>query len=189
MKSSKGLWLGLMPLGLAIALTACSGSGAETTASSDSRKSLATAPVSEAMAPVPEAAGIVAEVIRLVNAEREKQGLAALSEDSRLNEAAQFHARYMAQNDCMEHECPGGPTVPERLADVDYQWHRASENIAAGQAGPDEVVAGWMNSPGHRANILDPEVADVGGGYLFVAQDDGDEVWGHYWVLDFGAGP
>jgi uncharacterized protein YkwD len=54
-------------------------------------------------------------------------------------------------------------------------------------AAPDEVVAGWMNSPGHRANILDPDVTDVGAGYLFSAQDDGNESWKHYWVMNFGS--
>ena len=187
MTFSRTLLSGLAPLGIALALTACSGAGAGTTTTGDLRKSLATTQVVETPSPAPVAGGVITEVIRLVNAERAEHGLAAVSEDPRLNEAAQFHARYMAQNDCMAHECPGGPTVPERMNDANYQWLRVSENIAAGMAAPDEVVTGWMNSPGHRANILDPEVTDVGVGYLFVARDDGDEVWGHYWVLDFGA--
>lgn len=137
-------------------------------------------------APAPKNA--VRDVIRLINQERAAHGLKPLKRARRLMAAAQFHAKYMAKNDCYEHECSGGPTFPERLQKAGYLSFRASENIHASPRTPMAVVAGWMNSPGHRANILDARVRELGVGHYYLAPDGGRAPYYHYWVADFGAG-
>lgn len=66
-----------------------------------------------------------------------------------------------------------------------YTWIRAAENIAAGYSTPGSVVAGWMDSPGHKANILDGDLEDIGIAYAYKSNTD----WGHYWTTDFGTQP
>jgi len=70
----------------------------------------------------------------------------------------------------------------ERITDAGYIYQACGENIAAGYATPEAVVDGWMNSDGHRANILDPDYCDIGVGYAAV---DGSQYY-HYWTQDFG---
>jgi len=137
-------------------------------------------------APAPRNA--VRDVIRLINEERARHGLKALKPARRLMAAARFHAGYMARNDCYEHECPGGPKLIDRLHKAGYVTFRASENIHASPRTPKAVVAGWMSSPGHRANILDPHVREIGVGHYYLRNDGGRVRYHHYWVANFGAG-
>ncbi len=67
----------------------------------------------------------------------------------------------------MDHVLPGVPypSPPDRLAAVNYTWSAYGENVAAGQRSGTEVVSAWMNSPGHRANILNPAYTEIGVGY------------------------
>ena len=67
-----------------------------------------------------------------------------------------------------------------------YQWSGAGENIAAGYASPEDVMDGWMNSQGHRANILNCAFRDIGVGYVYLANDTGQVNYRHYWTQDFG---
>ena len=127
-----------------------------------------------------------ARTIVLVNQERTKRGLQALIVDERLNRAAEFHVKYMATKDCFAHVCPRGPTVAQRMDDAGFVNSMFSENILAGATTPEMAVEGWMNSPGHRANILTPDLREVGAAYLFHPDDGGKERWRHYWGMNFG---
>ena len=67
-----------------------------------------------------------------------------------------------------------------------YKWSRSAENIAAGQKTPEEVVQSWINSPGHRVNLLDPNLKEIGVGYYFLAADTGTTNYNSYWAQEFG---
>ena len=139
-----------------------------------------------AAAPAPALGDLAAETIRLVNIQRAKHGLGPLTADPKLMAAARFHADYMAKNDCFDHNCRGGPTFIERIGKAGYPYSRAAENIAAGMASPAEVVNAWMNSKGHRANILNPDVDEAGVAHFLLDQDGGREKWRHYWAMTYG---
>ena len=94
-----------------------------------------------------------AEVIRLVNAERQKAGLPALKVgDSRVQAAADIRAKEIVQS--FSHTRPNGTSTFTALKEQGVQYRAAGENIAYGQTSPEQVMNGWMNSSGHRANIL-----------------------------------
>lgn len=135
-------------------------------------------------APAPQDATV--SVIRLINTERAARGLEPLTPDPRLESAAQSHARHMAERDCYAHVCPGEPALDQRVRQAGYPYRKITENIHAAQTDPQRVVAGWMNSPGHRRNILDPDVTEIGVGHVYLAQDGGHTRHHHYWVADFG---
>jgi uncharacterized protein YkwD len=116
------------------------------------------------------------------NAERTRRGLRALEPDARLQDAAQRHAADMARGDFMAHEGRDGSLAPERAERAGYRWTTVSENVAAGYSDPADVIAGWMTSPGHRANILDAAVRHVGVGYAYRT----DTRMHSYWVMVFG---
>jgi uncharacterized protein YkwD len=130
---------------------------------------------------------LAGEVVRLVNFERGKQGAAPLAISRELNKSARYHANFMAENDCFDHLCPNEPNLGKRARDAGYEWRSVAENIAAGQEDAAEVVAGWMTSPGHRKNILNPAYKEIGIGYVLVDQDGGEVTMRHYWVQNFGA--
>ena len=122
----------------------------------------------------------LADVVRLTNHERTSRGLGALGRDGRLDRAAHVHSADMAARRFFAHECPSGTQAWDRAVAAGYSYSRVAENIAAGQRSPAEVVEGWMNSPGHRANILTPELTQIGVGYV-----TGGE-YGTYWTQVFG---
>ena len=123
------------------------------------------------------------EVISLLNQERINNGVPALATSTSLSVAAQGHSRDMACNNFMSHTGSNGSSFTNRLSAAGYSFSDAAENVAAGYGSPAEVVAGWMNSPGHRANILDPNLTQVGIGYAY---SDGS-TFGDYWTADFGS--
>lgn len=120
-----------------------------------------------------------AELLALHNLERSKKGVMPLAMNNKLNLAAQGHAQWMADNRKMSHDQNGQPFT-SRLKAAGYNYQTAGENIAMGQPTPTAVVQAWMNSPGHRANILRAEFRDVGFG---LAVNAGMK----YWCVDFGA--
>lgn len=130
---------------------------------------------------------LVAEVVRLVNIERGIHGAPALAISRELNKSARFHANFMAENDCFNHLCPNEPNLGKRARNAGYEWRAVAENIAAGQEDAAEVVAGWMTSPGHRKNILNPRYKEIGIGYVLLDRDGGKVAMRHYWVQNFGA--
>lgn len=106
------------------------------------------------------------EIVVRTGDERRKLGLSPLPRNDALMRAAQLHANQMAAARTMAHELPGAqfPTLGSRLAAVGYRMRASGENVAEGQPTPAAVVAGWMTSPGHRANIVSPHFTEMGAG-------------------------
>ncbi|WP_315789600.1 CAP domain-containing protein [Fischerella sp. JS2] len=117
------------------------------------------------------------QVVKLTNEERAKNGLAPLKENAELNYAADEYAEQMSETGVLSHTGPDGSQPWDRAKTVGYEAQTMGENIARGQKTPEEVVAAWMNSPGHRANILNSKYTEIGVGF-----DD------NFWVQDFGSG-
>jgi uncharacterized protein YkwD len=130
----------------------------------------------------PAAQAIASTVFDLTNLERTKGGLAPLAASSKLMLAAQLQSDQMAQLQNMNHVLPGAPypNPVDRLAAANYQWQAYGENIAMGYATADEVVTAWMNSAGHRANILSTSFTELGVGYALDASGR------PYYTQDFG---
>ncbi|MDX3372379.1 CAP domain-containing protein, partial [Streptomyces sp. ME02-6987-2C] len=105
-----------------------------------------------------------AEVVGLTNRERAGAGLPALAVDARLTAAAQAHSADMVTRDFYSHTDPDGGKPWDRAAAAGADRRSVGENIACGQRSPAEVVEGWMNSPGHRANILEAGFTHIGVG-------------------------
>ncbi|MGW3669380.1 CAP domain-containing protein [Streptomyces sp. NPDC005141] len=120
------------------------------------------------------------EVIALTNAERVSAGLPPLWADTRLTTAAQAHSADMVARDFYAHTSPEGGRPWDRAAAAGCTHRTIGENIACGQRSPAEVVQGWMNSPGHRANILKRDFAHIGIGLA------GGGRAGTYWTQLFG---
>ncbi len=114
-------------------------------------------------------------VIELCNEKRAEYGLDPLTTDIVLDEKAEIRAEEITRR--FEHKRPDGSEFTAMLSDV--TWSACGENIAAGQSTPEEVVEAWMNSYGHRSNILNPSFAKIGVGYI-----SGGE-YGNYWVQIF----
>jgi hypothetical protein len=95
-------------------------------------------------------------MLALVNAERNKAGLGPMVADVRLNRAAEMHSQLMSAIGQMSHQLPGQADPFQRMRDQGVSFSSASENVAAGQTSEAQVHDSWMNSAGHRANILGP---------------------------------
>lgn len=104
-------------------------------------------------------------VLSLVNAEREKQGLSSLTLSDKLTAVANEKARDMAENNYFNHTSPTYGSPFQMLQQYGIRYRSAGENIAAGQRTPEEVMQSWMNSSGHRANILNSSYTEIGIGY------------------------
>lgn len=130
--------------------------------------------------------GFIAEVLRLTNAFRQQNGLRPLSYNSKLSNAAQGHSINMANQDFFSHTGKDGSTFSQRVTAAGYQWSFTGENIAAGYSTPQAVVNAWINSPGHRAAMLNPNYQDIGIGYHYLANDTGQVNYYHYWTQNFG---
>ncbi|WP_017594641.1 CAP domain-containing protein [Nocardiopsis potens] len=102
-------------------------------------------------------------VVALVNEERAEAGCGPVGVDSRLTAASEKHSRDMADRDYMSHHTPEGIGPGERAQEAGYSaW--GGENVAAGYSSPEAVMEGWMNSEGHRANILNCDFVSIGVG-------------------------
>ncbi|WP_030211938.1 CAP domain-containing protein [Streptomyces sp. NRRL WC-3626] len=133
------------------------------------------APGPTATAPAPSTA--VAQVVELVNAERGKVGCSPVKVNSTLTKAAQDHSEDMAATGTMSHSGSDGSSPGDRITRAGYAWSTYGENVAYGYSTPEQVMDGWMNSPGHKANILNCAFKEIGVG---LAQPGG------YWTQDFG---
>ena len=89
-----------------------------------------------------------------------------LSWSCKLEEAARGHSEDMAELEFFSHTGPEGSQIGERVSERHYQWSAVGENIAAGQNSVDEVVDGWLSSPGHCANIMHAEFTEMGAARL-----------------------
>ena len=120
------------------------------------------------------------EVLNLVNAERAKNGLNPVTMgDAQLEAAADERAKEVAQ--VASHTRPDGTNCFTVLKEYGVDDTATGENAAWGEVTPEEVVADWMNSEGHRVNILDPNAKVMALGYYF----DANSAWGHNWVQIF----
>ncbi|WAL58803.1 CAP domain-containing protein [Thermocoleostomius sinensis] len=133
-------------------------------------------------------ATFVNQVLELTNQFRAQNGLAPLKLNSELNAAAQAHSQDMAQNDYFSHTGKNGSKPWDRAKVVGYEARSMGENIAAGQTTPEAVVQGWINSPGHRANLLNPNYTELGVGYFYLENDTGSVNYKRYWTQLFGSG-
>lgn len=125
-------------------------------------------------------AAVAADVVALTNAERTAAGLRPLAGDPRLTTAAQAHSDEMVARGFYSHTSPDGRQPWDRAAAAGCTHRGIGENIACGQRSAAEVVRGWMDSPGHRANILKPDFTHLGIGFR------GGGEMGTYWTQLFG---
>ena len=128
--------------------------------------------------PPPPASGnaaLEAEVLTIVNTERAKAGCPAVTADDRLTTAARAHSADMAARNYFSHTTPEGVEFATRITDAGYRWSGAGENIAKGQRTPQAVMTAWMNSAGHKANILNCGFKNLGVGVA--ADASGALVW------------
>jgi uncharacterized protein YkwD len=136
---------------------------------------------------VPTVSGVMSSqeqtIVDLLNQQRAQAGLAPLQVDSRLVLAAQIHSHDMAQLGQMEHTLPGAalPTLVSRAQYVGYNYSYLGENIAFNYPDDNSVMTAWMNSPGHRANILDAHYTQVGVGISY------DSIGEPYYTQEFGS--
>jgi uncharacterized protein YkwD len=138
-------------------------------------------PTPSTAAPAPSG-GVTAQVVALTNAERAKAGCRPLTVNATLTAVAQAHSQDMATNDYFDHNSQDGRTPFDRMTAAGYRYSTAAENIAAGQRTPRDVMTAWMNSPGHRANILNCALTEIGVGYATRSSSQ----YGVYWTQDFG---
>jgi uncharacterized protein YkwD len=120
-----------------------------------------------------------------VNAERAKESLDPLSWCPALGRSATAHSVDMATNKYFEHQSLDGREISDRAKAQGYDYRTVGENIAVGQRDVVEVMQGWMDSPGHRENILRPQFTHLGSG---VATGDYKGFQSIYWTQNFGAG-
>lgn len=119
----------------------------------------------------------ITEVVRLVNVERAKGGLSSVSVSSDLNAAAAIRANEIITK--FDHTRPDGTSCFTVLKELNISYNAAGENIASGQTSPEQVMTGWMNSPGHKANIMNSSFNKIGVGYVTGGS------YGHNWVQLF----
>ena len=139
-------------------------------------------------------AGELTEVFNLVNTARSRTqqcgtktmpAVDALTYNADIGQAAQLHAEDMAAKNYFEHVSLDGRTFVDRINNTAYDGSPAGENIAMGFQSAADVVQGWLNSPGHCVNLMDPDFDDVGLGFTSL-QDPKYSTATTFWVQDFG---
>ena len=116
------------------------------------------------------------EVIRLVNVQRSQNGFSPLTANWELSRVARYKSQDMADNRYFSHTSPTYGTPFQMMKSFGLRFRTAGENIAYGQRTPQAVVNAWMNSSGHRANILNASYTQIGVGYV---------AGGNYWTQMF----
>lgn len=129
------------------------------------------------------------QVIALTNQERIANGCPSLRRNELLTQSAQYHTIAMAEQDFFDHVGADGSQLSDRVLAAGYDYTMVAENIAAGLRTPAEVVAGWMDSPGHRRNILNCELREIGVGFYEISPDPGSYSYRFYWTQNFGTRP
>ena len=124
------------------------------------------------------------EVLKLVNQERAKKGLQMLKDNSELSRVARKKCQDMINKNYFAHESPTYGSPFKMMESEGIKFSAAGENIAKGQPSPQNVMAAWMNSPGHRSNILSPVYTELGVG---VAKDSkGNLYWTQMFIKALG---
>ncbi|MBA9041667.1 putative YkwD family protein [Bacillus aryabhattai] len=117
------------------------------------------------------------KVVDLVNQEREKQGLKPLTLNKKLSDVARTKSKDMMDKGYFDHNSPTYGSPFDMMKQFGIEYTTAGENIAKGQQSPEDVMNAWMNSEGHRKNILNPDFTEIGVGYV-----KGDTT---YWTQQF----
>ena len=131
-------------------------------------------------------------VLCLVNVQRTSRGLSRLRSNDKLDRAARGHSRHMVSAKFFAHDSPGGASVMDRVKRRGYRSDSGllvGENVAWGSgsyATPAEIMDGWMNSPGHRANILHPAFREIGVGVALGAPRSVGDMPAATYTTDFG---
>ncbi|MDP5274131.1 stalk domain-containing protein [Chengkuizengella axinellae] len=121
------------------------------------------------------------EVFFLTNKQRENYGLSPLTLNANISYVANIKSSDMLINDYFDHTSPTYGSPFEMMKSFGLNYKAAAENIAVGQSTPEQVVNGWMNSSGHRANILSNQYTEIGIGYSYGSNND----YGHHWTQQF----
>ncbi|MCX6644957.1 MAG: CAP domain-containing protein, partial [bacterium] len=124
------------------------------------------------------------QMLSLLNQDRANNGLAPVAMDETMNTVAQYHAQDMSDQQYFDHINLDGWTPWKRMDYFGVTYFAAGENIAVGQDSPGEVETAWMNSTGHRANILNESFGKVGLGIVPTSPGD-TYAPGYYWVQVF----
>ena len=119
------------------------------------------------------------ELIDFINAERLSYGLGSVRPSNVLMQVARAHSQDMINRDFFDHVNPDGWGAGDRLDNAGYNWMTYGENIGGGYSSAELMSNGWMNSSGHRANMLNPELTQIGVGYV------AGGFYGHYWTALF----
>lgn len=119
------------------------------------------------------------QLVDLINSERQRQGLTALTSNPILMQVAKAHSQDMVDRNFLGHTNPDGLGPGDRLSNAGYKWQACGETLGGGYATPQAMFIGWMNSSGHRAILLSASYTEIGIGYA----NGGD--FGHYWTADF----
>lgn len=119
------------------------------------------------------------QVLELTNAERSKRNIPPLKWNEQLANLGQQHCDDMIKRDFFSHNNPDGETPFDRMKKAGIAYWVAGENIAAGQYSPEAVIESWMNSAGHRKNILNPDFKSLGVGVVRGGH------YGVYWAQEF----
>lgn len=175
-----------MAAGVSLMLAACGGGGDAAPATGD-----------QAVQPAPGAtpdcglADFPATALTLINAQRAAGAdcrsagqfgpAAALRWNDLLAQAAAGHSSDMAENDYFSHTSRDGRTLAERIDATGYEWTSAGENIAAGYGSVEAVMAGWMASDGHCANIMKPQFTEMG---MACVPGSASTTYTSYWTLN-----
>jgi uncharacterized protein YkwD len=117
----------------------------------------------------------------LINQERQSRGLGTLSSQALLNTAARNHSADMACNGFFSHTGSDGSLPWDRVSALGYSYSAIAENIFAGSSNAQTAFDAWMNSPGHRDNMLNPDYTEIGVGYRYWA----DSPYGAYTTAVF----
>jgi len=117
------------------------------------------------------------KVVDLVNQERQKQGLKPLTLNKKLSDVARTKSKDMMDKGYFDHNSPTYGSPFDMMKQFGIEYTTAGENIAKGQQSPEDVMNAWMNSDGHRKNILNPDFTEIGVGYV-----KGDTT---YWTQQF----
>ncbi|MGD1854128.1 MAG: CAP domain-containing protein [Leptolyngbyaceae cyanobacterium] len=124
------------------------------------------------------------QLLRLMNEARQERGLSPLRFSNTLQRAAQAHVEdIVSRNFELSHTGSDGSSVADRVRRENYAYRSVGENVAAGYSSAEDTFEQWMNSRGHRENILNPDFSEVGMGYRISAPST---TYNHYWVLVLG---
>jgi uncharacterized protein YkwD len=142
-------------------------------------------PAPPSTATVATSSTIAARALAQTNTYRAQSGCPPLRENAQLDQAALQHSQDMALNGYFDHTSPSGQTPWDRIHTAGYQYSAAAENIAAGYSTPEAVIDAFFNetppNDGHRRNLLNCSLRDVGFGFAY----RGGSPYGSYWTQDF----